>query len=91
TEALVRQIERAREPAAALTDLAQRARRRHTSPYPHLAGRLTDALGTRVAIRGGARRGRIVIDYSGEEDLQRLLEVLGRGAGRSLAEDPATG
>lgn len=92
TEALVRRTEDAREPAAALADLAQRARRRGASPYAHLAGRLADALGTRVTIRGGARRGRIVIDYSGEEDLERLLDVLGRGAGRDLlAEGPAVG
>lgn len=92
TEALVRQTEGAREPAATMADLAQRARRRGASPYAYLAGRLADALGTRVAIRGGARRGRIVIDYSGEEDLERLLDVLGRGAGRDLlAEGPAVG
>ncbi|MBW3601259.1 MAG: ParB/RepB/Spo0J family partition protein [Actinobacteria bacterium] len=91
TEALVREAERTREPAAALSELAQRARRRHAPPYAHLAGRLADALGTRVAIRGGARRGRIIIDYSGEEDLERLLDVLGRGAGRDLAEEPVTG
>lgn len=56
-------------------------------PFRHVEQRLTDALGTKVAVNGDARRGRIVIDYAGEEDLQRLLGVLGRGVGTNLAQE----
>jgi ParB family chromosome partitioning protein len=39
--------------------------------------KLTSHLGARVAVLHTARRGRIVIEYRGNEDLQRLLEKLG--------------
>lgn len=68
---------RARQPAS-------RSRR---SPYTGLQQRLSDALATRVRITGTSRRGRVVIDYAGAQDLQRLLEVLSRGTGESLANE----
>jgi len=34
-------------------------------------------LGARVALLHSAKKGRIVIEYRGNEDLQRLLEKLG--------------
>ncbi len=37
---------------------------------------LHQQLGTRVAIRPGRKRGKIEITYQGEEDLQRLLDLL---------------
>ncbi len=46
---------------------------------PELASmeeRLIEALGTKVAIRGGEERGRIEISYFSREDLQRLWELL---------------
>jgi ParB family chromosome partitioning protein len=83
TEELVRRLS---EDAGdgALADLADAARRRRRSPYDHLQRRLTDALATSVAITGTAKRGRVVIDYAGPEDLQRLLDVLARGTGIDL-------
>ena len=39
--------------------------------------RLTSHLGARVALLHSPKKGRIVIEYRGNEDLQRLLEVLG--------------
>jgi ParB family chromosome partitioning protein len=39
--------------------------------------KLTTRLGARVALRHGPKRGQIVIEYRGNEDLQRLLEKLG--------------
>ena len=39
--------------------------------------KLTSHLGARVAVLHTARRGRIVIEYRGNDDLQRLLEKLG--------------
>jgi len=42
-----------------------------------LEKRLTTHLGARVAVHHSPRRGRIVIEYSGNDDLQRILEKLG--------------
>jgi ParB family transcriptional regulator, chromosome partitioning protein len=39
--------------------------------------KLTSHLGARVAVFHSAKKGRIVIEYRGNEDLQRLLEKLG--------------
>ncbi len=39
--------------------------------------RLTSHLGARVALKHSPKRGKIVIEYSGNEDLQRILEKLG--------------
>jgi ParB family chromosome partitioning protein len=39
--------------------------------------KLTTQLGARVAVFHSAKKGRIVIEYRGNEDLQRLLEKLG--------------
>lgn len=39
--------------------------------------KLTSHLGARVAVMHAARKGRIVIEYRGNDDLQRLLEKLG--------------
>ena len=39
--------------------------------------KLTSHLGTRVAVKHTPKRGRIIIDYAGNEDLQRILEKLG--------------
>lgn len=33
--------------------------------------------GTRVTIAGGAKKGRIELHFKGEDELQRLLELLG--------------
>jgi ParB family chromosome partitioning protein len=39
--------------------------------------KLTSHLGARVAVLHTPKKGRIVIEYRGNEDLQRLLEKLG--------------
>ena len=39
--------------------------------------KLTTHLGARVALKHSGKRGRIVIDYTGNEDLQRILEKIG--------------
>jgi ParB family chromosome partitioning protein len=69
-----------------LEELAASAKRRSASPYAHLQRTLADALATSVEIKGSAKRGRVVIDYSGPEDLQRLLDILARGAGVDLTD-----
>ncbi len=85
TETLVRQLAGAAADDA-LEALAASAKRRTASPYAHLQRALGDALATSVTIKGTAKRGRVVIDYAGPEDLQRLLDVLARGAGVDLTD-----
>lgn len=41
-----------------------------------LRGVLSEKLDTRVTIAGTAKRGRIVIDYAGADDLQRIVDLL---------------
>ncbi|MPZ73802.1 MAG: ParB/RepB/Spo0J family partition protein [Nitriliruptorales bacterium] len=85
TEALVRALTDDQSDAAA-QGLAASASQRTPSPYAHLQRTLTDALATSVAIKGTPARGRVVIDYAGPEDLQRLLDVLAKGAGIDLTD-----
>jgi ParB family transcriptional regulator, chromosome partitioning protein len=88
TEELVRRMVNAPTAEQALAGRAQAARRNgRATPYPGLATRIGDALGTKVEVKGSARRGRIVIEYAGPADLQRLLELLGQASGHNLAAD----
>lgn len=87
TEELVRRRLSRTDSESAMSDLAAAAKRRKASPYEGLQRRIGDALGTRVQIKGTARRGRIVIDYSGAADLERLLQILGHGSGDQLLSE----
>ena len=42
-----------------------------------LQNRLQEHLGTRVTVHHGEKRGRIEIEYYGNDDLQRVLNALG--------------
>jgi ParB family chromosome partitioning protein len=86
TEELVRTIgeRQARSADAAMGHLAAAARKRGTSRFAHVEDRLVDALATKVQIKGSLRRGRVVIEFAGAEDLERLLDILGRGSGQDL-------
>ncbi len=44
---------------------------------------LTDRLARRVRIYHGAKKGRLEVEYYGEEDLETLLEILGQKGGAS--------
>lgn len=57
------------------------------SPYGGLQQRLSDVFATKVRITGSAERGQVVIDFSGAEDLQRVLEVLEGGVGTGLQRE----
>jgi ParB family chromosome partitioning protein len=57
------------------------------SPFGGLQDRLSDVFATKVRITGSARRGQVVIDFSGEDDLQRLLGVLEGGVGTGLQQE----
>lgn len=61
---------RSRRPAA-------RGRARTSAGFGEAEERLREALGTRVRIRPGRRKGVIEVEYFGAEDLDRLVELLG--------------
>jgi ParB family chromosome partitioning protein len=84
TEDLVRRFLDAAAREDALAELARAAKAKKQTPYMHVEQRLTDALGTKVQIRGSTRRGRVVIDYAGKADLERLIDILSRGTGEDL-------
>lgn len=46
------------------------------SVFTDAEDQLADHLGTKVTIQGGARRGRIQIEYAGRDDLDRLIVLL---------------
>lgn len=84
TEELVRlAMLRSQDHDGAREELAG-VRARKPAPFDGLERRLEDVLSTKVQIKGTTRRGRLVIDYAGREDLERLLDILGRGAGANL-------
>lgn len=57
----------------------QPARRQAPSPeLQELADRLSDRFETRVQVAMGRRKGRITVEFAGQEDLDRILEVLDR-------------
>lgn len=85
TEELVRRLVLAEPDGdATLRRLAAAAKARKASPYEHAQRRLADALATKVQIKGSPRRGRVIIDYAGQADLERLLAVVSRGTGEDL-------
>ena len=45
-----------------------------------ITNRLREHLATHVAIQHSAKKGKIEIEYYGDDDLQRLLELIGLGA-----------
>lgn len=59
--------------------------RPRSAPLPALSTRLSDAFDTRVKVTRGAKKGRITIEFAGDEDLARIVEALAPGT--SLAED----
>ena len=86
-------VERIRVRGLSVRDTERLARKLQAPARPRAAGRgasgarpewraaeerLREALGTRVQIRGDTREGVIEIRYLGADDLERLLELLGR-------------
>ena len=59
--------------------------RPRSAPLPALSTRLSDAFDTRVKVTRGAKKGRITIEFAGDEDLARIVEALAPGT--SLSED----
>ena len=52
------------------------SRTRRSAPLPALSTRLSDAFDTRVKVTRGAKKGRITIEFAGDEDLARIVETL---------------
>ncbi|MBI5198219.1 MAG: ParB/RepB/Spo0J family partition protein [Nitrospirae bacterium] len=69
----------------AVESLAQKGvRKRHAAIPPprhpqirEIEERLQRALGTRVRVQGKGKRGKIVVEYFGAEDLTRIMEIVG--------------
>lgn len=62
----------------------QRRSPRASTPTPELqevAARLSDRLETRVQVAMGRRKGKITVEFAGQEDLDRILAVLDRTDG----------
>ena len=62
-----------------------RVLRARSTPLPALSTRLSDAFDTRVKVTRGAKKGRITIEFAGDEDLARIVGALAPGT--SLDED----
>jgi len=76
TEKLVQSLASAADPAASATAKSGSSR----EPDVHIravTNRLRTHLATHVAIQHSPKKGRIEIEYYGNDDLQRLLELLG--------------
>lgn len=88
TEALVREaLDRPTRADDGMAQVARTTNRPRRAAFAGLEERMADVLATRVKITGTARRGTVVIDFSGAEDLERILEVLGRGASADLVRE----
>ncbi len=77
TERLVRQQAGPRRSKRGRNGAADGAQ---TPALQHLQDRLQQRLATRVTLRPGKKQGKIEIDYFGEDDLQRILGLLGVSA-----------
>ena len=71
----VRQLEEAAKKSP------EKKEKKHPAPLPaeyeELSERLRHATGLKVTMEGTQQKGRIVLQYSGEEELQRLWDLLG--------------
>jgi len=59
------------------TDRSRAGRKKLSPELTQIQERLIETLGTKVALRGTAQRGIIQVSYFSQDDLERLMEVLG--------------
>lgn len=80
TEEMVRQMAGVGDATLAARAVATRAGRVRERPAGYLEAEtlLSDILSTRVTVEAGRRRGRILIEFSGAEDLDRLVKLIGK-------------
>lgn len=76
TEKLV-QAKKAGAPGPSSTTAGRKVAPVEAAAVAGIERKLTSHLGARVALKHTAKRGKIVINYVGNEDLQRILEKLG--------------
>jgi ParB family transcriptional regulator, chromosome partitioning protein len=69
------------------SDQPRQSRPSERGLYLGLQQRLSDAFSTKVRITGSSNRGQVVIDFSGRDDLQRLLSMLEGGVGSGLQRE----
>ena len=70
---------RAIEEIVAMGQSAEKKRRKKESPtrqFADISGRLSDKYDTRVTIQSGKAKGKIVIEFSGQEDLERIIKII---------------
>ncbi|MGI6498690.1 MAG: ParB/RepB/Spo0J family partition protein [Oscillospiraceae bacterium] len=79
TEALVKRLLKAQQ-----TPAEPEAPRDEVDYIQQLEQTLTERLARRVHIRHGKKKGRLEVEYYGEEDLEALLELLGTKGGHSI-------
>lgn len=58
----------------------ERITKQKISPYPELENMLIQQIGNSVTITKGRKKGKICIEYYGEEDLMRIVEMFGESA-----------
>jgi ParB family chromosome partitioning protein len=75
TESLVRRLAAG---GARLTRRAARSRGEAPPGVLEIERRLSDMLDTRVRVEAGRRRGRIVVEFAGLEDLERIWRIIAR-------------
>jgi len=77
----VRELEQQLRKLKAETTVKSPGRRRwmRRRGDPRFGKRLAAKLNTRVSLKHAGKRGRIVIEYFGDDDLQRILDRLGVG------------
>lgn len=74
------EVERLRTASATKTPAAAPKRTQESRAIASLEKRLSSQLKTQVALKHSAKKGKLIIDYYGNDDLQRLLEQLGLAA-----------
>ncbi|MDY6049642.1 MAG: ParB/RepB/Spo0J family partition protein [Corynebacterium sp.] len=63
---------------AQLTRGKQRPQRAPLPEYASAAaGRLSDSLNTKVTVNVGKKKGKVIIEFAGQDDLDRILEIIG--------------
>lgn len=62
-----------------VTSHSRGGRRTRSRTLPDLSSRLSDVFDTRVKVTQGVKKGKITIEFAGEEDLARLIATLAPG------------
>jgi ParB family chromosome partitioning protein len=82
TEALVQAIREGRDAGSrdATKDASKRQDAAVEQAVRDIEKRVSSLLGTRVQVQHGRRRGKLVIEYHGDDDLERILSAIGVAA-----------